>query len=99
MKLDIFTHIFPEAYFRKLDEIVKDKASKTSFDYRQGVGAKTVAFAQEEGLICRAVAGDSIAVCPPLIIDEAGINEMFDALGKALDKTLAWARKEGIFTA
>ena len=80
-------------------EIVKDKASKTSFDYRQGVGAKTVAFAQEEGLICRAVAGDSIAVCPPLIIDEAGINEMFDALGKALDKTLAWARKEGIFTA
>ena len=80
-------------------EIVKDKASKASFDYRQGVGAKTVAFAQEEGLICRAVAGDSIAVCPPLIIDAAGIDEMFDALGKALDKTLAWLRKEGIFTA
>jgi len=27
MKLDIFTHIFPEAYFRKLDEVVQDKAT------------------------------------------------------------------------
>jgi predicted TIM-barrel fold metal-dependent hydrolase len=27
MKLDIFTHIFPEAYFKKLDEVVQDKAT------------------------------------------------------------------------
>ena len=27
MKLDIFTHIFPPAYFGKLDQIVKDKAA------------------------------------------------------------------------
>ena len=30
-----------------------------------------------------------------LIIDGAEINAMFDALGRALDKTEAWARKEG----
>ncbi|HRD77432.1 MAG TPA: aspartate aminotransferase family protein, partial [Hyphomicrobiaceae bacterium] len=47
-------------------------------------------------LICRAVAGDTIAVCPPLIIDGAGCNQMFDALGKALDRGLAWAKKEGL---
>ena len=77
-------------------ELVRDKAAKTSFDPRQGVGAKAVGFAQEEGLIVRAVSGDTIAVCPPLVIDGAGVNQLFDALEKALDRTLAWARKEGV---
>ena len=27
MKLDIFTHIFPPAYFDKLNEVVKDKGA------------------------------------------------------------------------
>jgi 4-aminobutyrate--pyruvate transaminase len=48
-------------------------------------------------LICRSVAGDSIALCPPLVIDDADINAMFDCLGRALDKTHTWARKEGYF--
>ena len=77
-------------------EIVRDKATKASFEGKSGVGARTVAFALEEGLVCRAVAGDSIALCPPLIIDAATINEMFDALGRALDKTLAVVRAEGL---
>ena len=76
-------------------ELVKDKRSKQSFDGKIGLGAKVVAFAQEEGLICRAVAGDTIGVCPPLIIKEDEINALFDALSKALDKTHAWARAEG----
>jgi 4-aminobutyrate---pyruvate transaminase len=79
-------------------ELVRDKASRASFDPRQGVGAKTVAFAQEEGLIVRAVAGDTVAVCPPLIIDGAEINLMFDALGKALDRAYAWAKQDGLVT-
>jgi len=77
-------------------ELVKDKKSRQSFDPRQGVGAKVTVFAQEEGLICRPVAGDTIALCPPLVITAEQINTMFDRLARALDRGLDWARKEGI---
>ena len=77
-------------------ELVKDKKSKASFDPRQGVGTRVVAFAQEEGLIVRSVAGDVIAVCPPLVISVDEVNETFDALEKALDRTLEWARREKV---
>jgi 4-aminobutyrate--pyruvate transaminase len=76
-------------------ELVRDRRTRESFDPRQGVGPKTVAFAQEEGLIVRSVAGDTIAVCPPLIIDGAEINAMFDALERALNRGYAWAKAEG----
>jgi 4-aminobutyrate--pyruvate transaminase len=75
-------------------ELVRDKATKTAFDIRAGVGAKVVAFAQEEGVILRAVAGDTIAVCPPLVISEGEIGEMFDGLERALDRGLDWLRSE-----
>jgi 4-aminobutyrate--pyruvate transaminase len=77
-------------------EIVRDKTTKQSFDPRQGVGAKAVMFAQEEGLICRAVAGDTIGVCPPLVISAAEVNDMFDIVQRALDRTSAWLKEEGI---
>jgi 4-aminobutyrate--pyruvate transaminase len=75
-------------------ELVKNKKTKESFDTRQGIGAKVVAFAQEEGLICRAIAGDTVALAPPLIIDGAEINLAFDALTHALDRTAHWVEKE-----
>ena len=31
---------------------------------------------------------DTIAICPPLIITEPQIDELFDALGRALDDAL-----------
>jgi 4-aminobutyrate--pyruvate transaminase len=77
-------------------ELVKNKATKESFDVRKGVGPKVVKFAEEEGLICRAVAGDTIALCPPLIINEDGIDEMFDALVRALNRAEEWVSKEGL---
>ncbi len=76
-------------------ELVKDKRAKQSFEPKLGVGAKAARFAEEEGLLCRAVGGDNVALCPPLVIDGAEINAMFDMLARALDKTEAWARKEG----
>jgi 4-aminobutyrate--pyruvate transaminase len=76
-------------------ELVRDKEAKTSFDIRAGVGAKVVAFAQEEGVILRAVAGDTIAVCPPLVISEGEIHDLFDCLERALDRGLDWVRKDG----
>ncbi|VAV89698.1 Aminotransferase, class III [hydrothermal vent metagenome] len=77
-------------------ELVADKATKKSFDPAHTVGAKAVNFAQENGLICRAVAGDSIALCPPLIMREDELNEMFDRLERALDATLALVEKDNL---
>jgi 4-aminobutyrate---pyruvate transaminase len=45
-------------------------------------------------LIVRFLAGDAVSVCPPLIITAAEIDELFDRLGRALDRTLDWVRRE-----
>ena len=76
-------------------ELVADKATKRAFDPKIGVGARMAKFCEEEGLIARAM-GDSIALCPPLIITEAGINTLFDSLEKALQKTESWVAKENL---
>jgi 4-aminobutyrate--pyruvate transaminase len=52
--------------------------------------------AEEEGVLCRAVSGDNLALCPPLVIDGAEVNALFDGITRALDKTEAWAKKEGL---
>ncbi len=75
-------------------ELVQNKATKASFSPKDGVGAKVAALAEEEGLICRAVGGDTIGLCPPLIIDEGGINEAFDALERALNRATDWIKTE-----
>ncbi|MEO1650433.1 MAG: aminotransferase [Pseudomonadota bacterium] len=75
-------------------ELVADKASRASFPPKLGVGPKVVAFAEEEGLICRAVGGDTVGMCPPLIINGAEINTAFDMLHRALDRTLEWVHSE-----
>jgi 4-aminobutyrate--pyruvate transaminase len=79
-------------------ELVKDKATKAPFETKKGVGPKSVVFAQEEGLITRAM-GDRVAFCPPLVITEAEIEEMFDRYERALNKTLNWAKAEGLLAA
>ena len=71
-------------------ELVRNKAGRQNFAPSDGVGVKAMQIAEEEGLICRAVAGDNVALCPPLVIEEAQIDEMFDALGRILDRTAHW---------
>jgi 4-aminobutyrate--pyruvate transaminase len=53
-----------------------------------------VRFAEEEGLIARFMAGDVVSLCPPIVIAPPEIDEMFDRLGRALDRTLDWAKRE-----
>jgi 4-aminobutyrate---pyruvate transaminase len=77
-------------------EIVADKATKTSFEPAKAAAATIVKFIEEEGLILRAMLGDRIAICPPLVIVEAEIDELFDRLEKGLAKGVEWARKEGV---
>jgi 4-aminobutyrate---pyruvate transaminase len=80
-------------------ELAAEKASKTPFDAKKGLGARVVGNAQAEGLIVRFISGDVISICPPLIIQPAEIDELFDKLGKALDKTLDWAKSEQLLAA
>jgi 4-aminobutyrate--pyruvate transaminase len=77
-------------------ELVADKKTKQPFDAKKGVAARIVAFAEEEGLIVRALAGDAISICPPLIIAPDEIDELFARLTRALDRGLDWARAEGL---
>jgi 4-aminobutyrate---pyruvate transaminase len=58
------------------------------------VGARMAAEMAERGVIARAI-GESLAFCPPMIITEDEIDEMFAPVEAALDATEAWARAEG----
>ena len=74
-------------------ELAEDPKMRTPFDPGRGVGAYLVRRAQEHGLILRAMAGDIIAFCPPLIITEAEIMAMMARFAVALDDTQAWLKR------
>jgi len=80
-------------------ELAADKRAKKPLDPKRGVGAQVVSHAQAEGLIVRFIGGDVISVCPPMIIQPAEIDELFDKLTRALDKTLDWAKREQLLAA
>jgi 4-aminobutyrate--pyruvate transaminase len=80
-------------------ELAADKRAKKPLDPKRGVGAQVVGHAQAEGLIVRFIAGDIISICPPMIIQPAEIDELFDKLTRALDKTLDWAKREQLLAA
>lgn len=77
-------------------ELVADKATKRSFDVKAGIGAAVQKAAEKNGLIIRALGGDIIAFCPPLIVKEADIDDIFDRIERALDETEVWIGKEGL---
>ena len=76
-------------------EIVADKTTKQSFDPKAGVGAQCAVFCQDHGVILRAI-GDTIAICPPMIINEEELNQLFDRLEKALNDTELWITKQDL---
>jgi 4-aminobutyrate--pyruvate transaminase len=67
---------------------VADRASRQPFDPVGRVGAHVAQRCQAHGLILRAI-GDTIAICPPLIVDEKQISTIVDTLGRALDEIQA----------
>jgi 4-aminobutyrate--pyruvate transaminase len=66
-------------------ELVKDKSTKEQFPPSDKVAAQVMAAARPHGLITRALPGDGVGVCPPLIITETQINDMFDRYQLALN--------------
>jgi 4-aminobutyrate--pyruvate transaminase len=66
-------------------ELMLDGAARTPFDPALKAGYQVAQYALEEGLIVRAM-GDTVALCPPLIITPTEMDEMFARLGRALDR-------------
>ncbi|MEM9141002.1 MAG: aminotransferase class III-fold pyridoxal phosphate-dependent enzyme, partial [Pseudomonadota bacterium] len=48
----------------------------------------------KHGVILRAIS-DSLALCPPMVISEDQIDELFAPMRTALDATYDWAKREG----
>ena len=66
-------------------EAVSDKATRTPFPGHLSVSERIANTCTDHGLICRPL-GQSIVLCPPFIIDDAQMEEMFSKLSAALDQ-------------
>ncbi|MGA8706549.1 MAG: aspartate aminotransferase family protein [Steroidobacteraceae bacterium] len=69
-------------------ELVEDKDARRPFDPQLKAGSKVFALGHQHGLIVRAI-GDTIALCPPMIITEAQVQEMLVRLRATLDQAAA----------
>ncbi len=76
-------------------ELVADKATKKPFDASANAAAFLAKRSHHHGLILRPI-GETIAFCPPLIIEEQEIDLMFERFGRALDDTLDMVRQRGL---
>jgi len=77
-------------------ELVADKKSRRNFEAAKGVAAACARYCESEGVIVRALQDDRIAFCPPLVISEAEVGELFDRFERALARTLDWVKAEGL---
>ncbi|MGB3555231.1 MAG: aminotransferase [Jannaschia sp.] len=66
-------------------EAVKDKATKTPWDSHLSVSERIANTCTDHGLICRPL-GQAIVLCPPFVMTDAQMEEMFAKLGTALDE-------------
>lgn len=66
-------------------ELMADKAARTPFAAERKAGYRLAQLAQEEGLIVRAM-GDSIGLCPPLIITRTELDDLFARLARAMER-------------
>jgi 4-aminobutyrate---pyruvate transaminase len=67
-------------------ELVRNKGTKAAFDPAQGAAALVAGICQDRGVIVRALAGDTVAFCPPLIATEADLDAIWGPVEAALDE-------------
>ncbi|MBO1361483.1 aspartate aminotransferase family protein [Acetobacter sacchari] len=67
-------------------ELLTDKSAKSSRHPAGALGKRAAAILQNKGVISRA-AGDTLAFCPPMIIEKDQIDAILSALRSALDET------------
>lgn len=78
-------------------ELVANKETGEPFAPAAGVGAYCSAAAQKHGLIVRNL-GDTVAFCPPLVIEDSHVDEMFEKFRGALADTTDWVRSQALQT-
>jgi adenosylmethionine-8-amino-7-oxononanoate aminotransferase len=71
-------------------ELVRDRATKESFEASMGAARRVAIAALEQGVIVRALPGDVLAMSPPFVIS----NEQIDRIVTVLDKSIARVEKE-----
>lgn len=76
-------------------ELAPDKTGRAAFREPNKVGPKAMQEMLARGVILRAI-GDTLAFCPPMIIEDAEIDALFEPVTDALDATHAWAKAEGL---
>ena len=76
-------------------ELVRQAEPREPFAASDGVGAFCANACHQAGLVLRNL-GDSIAICPPLIINEKQIDELVSKLAGAIDQTQDWVHKQGL---
>ena len=72
-------------------ELVADRETKAPFAPELGIAARAGTAALSHGIITRAL-GDTVNMCPPLIITRQEIDLLFDGIEGALDDTFSWAK-------
>ncbi len=75
-------------------ELVADKTERKNFNPAMKVGPRLTKIMEENGVIGRATVNDTLCFSPPLIIDEAEIDEMLDRVSKSLDTLTVQIRRE-----
>ena len=73
-------------------ELVANRDTRQAFA-DNSVGGYCQKQCEKNGLIVRAMGGNSIALCPPLILTVEQVDEICSKLAVALEETLAWAQK------
>jgi 4-aminobutyrate--pyruvate transaminase len=76
-------------------ELVRDKGTKEPFDPARGVAIHAGRRAQAHGVITRAL-GDTVNLCPPLIITAEQIVDLAARIERALDDTHRWVIETGV---
>jgi putrescine aminotransferase len=71
-------------------ELVRDPATKESFEASVGAARRVAVAALEQGVIVRALPGDVLAMSPPFVIS----NEQIDRVVGVLDNAIARVEKE-----
>ena len=79
-------------------ELVADKATKTVVRCRARHGRRLTAAtrARQARPHHPRRCGDTLAFCPPLIIEDKEIDQLFDRLAATLDQTLAELKRRGV---
>jgi 4-aminobutyrate---pyruvate transaminase len=77
-------------------ELVADKANRGNFDPAAKIGGRLTKLCEENGVIGRATANDSLCFSPPLVISKEEIDEMLNRVEKSLDELTVQLRREQI---